>query len=684
MKNYGIKKLKHKHIALLFAMALAGCGGGGSDAIAENTASTPSITPVIDLKDGPEQSYISDSAAIISVTLRAADAKQLSMIGAASSDQALQVFGKEIINQSANESNIVFKELIDDNSCIANKSLNAGESCTDRWEASTNQKEDAFEGKIVYKTNLGNYEAPVKIEFKSAEDPEQVDQGNYSISNITPMGTGLTSTITLANSTKESVNNPQIIFPDVIKDHINNINSLTEVQSGKSETVSFEIDDTPEALVALKQWQIDLDANKSEALIQYKSATFPLKIYELKPVIYTKSIEFATPRVEDFIEVDDKYEASFSILNISGSDVESIDWLISPSNSNIEIDDSNCAFPLTHNQSCHVTVKIDPSIANNSGALQAFNITPQVANIANRDDNSVALQIGNLAAVSMVNGSTLIENYQNQIELTNSSLLHWLPSTNLADYAIIDEQGVDVSERFEISGGIKTPSCLSTNVIKKSESCYLTVKPTADETGQNFYLQLKNSNVNQDKVQLPSFTQDGIQEETSLHPSDVVQGKDLVLYFTIAPPVAKTYNGFELAGLSEIIDDNTIIQHCSIGNSIDAENPCYLKLAVPASQIQGGVFSPELIIKWQDDTQTKVSVNPINVVDVNDETADKSGLANLDQLNQQMNYLDINDDGLHLYLKNTTGKVLSGLRVNVIASWLEALIDTSELSQPKV
>ena len=92
-------------------MALAGCGGE------DTTPITPSIQPVIDLMNGPEQTYISDSAAIVSVTLRADQIKQLKL-AAATQDDTLKVLGKSVVANNPNENSVKFTELKDENTVV--------------------------------------------------------------------------------------------------------------------------------------------------------------------------------------------------------------------------------------------------------------------------------------------------------------------------------------------------------------------------------------------------------------------------------------------------------------------------------------------------------------------------------------------------------------------------------------
>ena len=48
----------------------------------------------------------------------------------------------------------------------------------------------------------------------------------FTISNITPIGTGIVTKLTVNNATKRTINNPQIIFPDVIKAFIEELNNI--------------------------------------------------------------------------------------------------------------------------------------------------------------------------------------------------------------------------------------------------------------------------------------------------------------------------------------------------------------------------------------------------------------------------------------------------------------------------
>ena len=69
----------------------------------------------------------------------------------------------------------------------------------------------------------------------------------------------------IINATDKSIYTPQIIFPDRIKNHIINISTVTEIEPRASVTISFQIEDTQAALVALHIWQMEFNVGKKEA-----------------------------------------------------------------------------------------------------------------------------------------------------------------------------------------------------------------------------------------------------------------------------------------------------------------------------------------------------------------------------------------------------------------------------------
>ncbi|WP_440993745.1 RCC1 domain-containing protein [Cysteiniphilum litorale] len=677
-----MSKFNYKSLYLIsLATVLSACGGGGGGGGSSDPSPTPDpvvgVQPKLAVASNMSEVYMSDSSAMLEMQFMIEDVNHL-QVKAASQNTHLTILSKEVVKTSLDDSSVTITA-VDNSSCVINKEMAMGESCRDTWNASTSEESDQFEGKIIYNTNVGKAEAEIKLTFKSPDDPE-FNLDKFNITDISPIGTGMQSNVTISNATARAINNPEIIFPAVIDSYIKNIQAPTEIKSGQSAKISFEMEDSQAALDALKQWQNDMSAHKAGSSIEYRSARFPAQAYQLQPVIYLGSLSLAVNTLSKFTEVNGKLEATVSVLNVSGQDIAGINTTMMQEENAITIDTSSCRFPLSANNSCLLKVIIDPDIAKGDVIQQHVNITLSTPDVIHRDHTTLAINIDSKTEVALSTESTLLANYNNQIALSNTRLINWVVSKHIEDYRIVDEAGNDVTSRFELSGGIKAPSCLTVTSLSKGQSCYLSVKPLANETGKRLFLKLLNTNANPThNITLPDYSDSGVYPSVDLNPDTVVKNKDLSLYFTIAPPVNKTFVGFELVGVNKVTQDVAYPNSCISGALVSADNPCQLKLDISGDEVNTPHFNPELIIHWQDSTQTTTDIN-IKVVDPTQPGEDVSGLADLYQLDAAFNYVDINVDNIVIYIKNTTGKVLSNFQVEILPNWLSELIDTSSLT----
>lgn len=659
---------------LLPSLTLIACGGGGggSNESRDPIPSDPQVKAKLSLSTDLSHAFKSDSDAMLELEVTIEPLNQLELNTSLGSEQLI-IQDKKFIQDSGSDS-IKFEAIQSDNTCKIGVPVSEGHTCQDQWRVSTTQEEDNYQGQILYTTNVGQVVKSINITFKSPHDP-QFNMDKFSISNITPIGTGIVTKLTINNATERTINNPQVIFPDVIKPFIEELNNIVEIASGDSKDIMIKIKDSAEALSALKQWQADMIINK-DALIKYKSARFPQTTHEIHPEISLTEFTTSTTILNKFNEKEDHYEAVFSILNTSGQDIENIDSIITPQNSNIRLDNSLCELPLMHGNSCLLKVQVLPDIATSATDIQNFQLSLNASNLTHRDPTNIDIQLNDKVTILMDAQSTMLANYDNQILLKNTDLMHWIPSDHIENYTITNDQGDDISNRFEIRNSIKQPSCLNGEVITKNNGCYLTIKPLQNETGKHNLLKINNSNVKNNTLALPSYNTNGIQSDIHLNPEAVVKNKDVTLYFTIAPPIEKTYLNFELSNVNHVVQDTYIENSCVEGMKVSASSPCLLKLNIPADQVMTPYFSPQLTITWQDQTKANSDIL-IEVKDPDNEAEDLSKLNELHNLDGLVNYIDVNDDHIVIHLQNNTSNILAGVKLNINAPWLTDLFDLS-------
>ncbi|WP_203384288.1 RCC1 domain-containing protein [Cysteiniphilum marinum] len=674
-----MSKFNYKSIYLVvLATAITACGGGGGS---EDPSPTPDpvfgVQPKLAVASSMSESYMSDSNAMLEMQFMVEDVNHLH-VKAANQSTHLKILSKEVVKTSLDDSSVAITA-VDNSNCVINKEMTMGESCLDTWQASTTKDSDQFEGKIVYNTNIGKAESDIKLTFKSPHDPI-FNMDKFNIVDISPMGTGMQSEVTISNATARAINNPEIIFPAAIQAYVKNIQAPIEIESGESVKISFEIEDSQAALDALRLWQEQMVSDPN-ALIQYKSASFPAQIYEVRPTIYLQELKLATSSVSKFVEEDGMYHAMVSLLNVSGKAMSDISITVTPQTDDIDVDLSMCTLPLDFNKSCLVKVNISPEIARKDATGFSYDISFFGADITHRDPTVLQVNMLNDVALHIGENSTFLANYQNQVELQNSSLLHWLPSSELQDYQVVDANGTVVTtDRVEVSDGIKTPSCTNVAFLAKGQSCYLTFKP--NESVENDQLFLKLSGTNHDalpNLSLPNYSNNGVQPSNQLNPEAIVKGKDLIVYYTIAPAVEKVYKSFELLNIPTAVQDTTIGNSCILGKAVSALSPCQLKINIPADMINDKVFTPDLLIKWQDDTNTESKL----VVEIKDPASndDLSKLNELALLEPLKSYVDIDQESMQIILHNNTARVVSGVQLNFNQSWIGELFDLSIVKQ---
>ncbi|WP_191092859.1 RCC1 domain-containing protein [Cysteiniphilum sp. SYW-8] len=677
-----MSKFNYKSLYLIsLATVLSACGGGGGGGGSEDPS--PTLDPVVGVQpklaiaSSVSESYMSDSSAMLEMQFMVEDVNHL-QVKAANQSTHLKILSKEVVKTSLDDSSVTITT-VDNSSCVINKEMTMGESCSDTWSASTSKESDQFEGKIVYNTNVGKAETDIKLTFKSPDDPE-FNMDKFSITNISPIGTGMQSEITISNATARAINNPEIIFPATIQAYVKNIQAPIEITSGQSVKISFEIEDSQAALDALKLWQEQMVSDPN-ALIQYKSASFPTQVYEVRPTIYLQELKLATSSLNKFIESEGVYSAVVSLLNVSGKTINDISIAIAPQTDDISVDLSTCTLPLAFNKSCLVKVTVSPEIAQKAVAGYSHDVSFVGVDIAYREPTILQVNMPNDVTLQIGQNSTFLANYQNQIEIQNNSLLYWLPSNELQGYQIVDANDeVIASDRVEVSDGIKTPSCTAVASLAKGQSCYLTVKP--NDSVENDQLFLKLSDTNHDalpKLSLPNYSSNGIQPSNQLNPEAIVKDRDLTVYYTIAPAVEKVYKSFELVNIPEAVEDASITNSCVSGSTVSALSPCQLKINIPAAVITDKTFAPDLRIHWQDDTTAESKL----LVEIKDPAAndDLTKLNELTLLEPLSSYIDIDQTSLQITLNNNTARVLSGVQLNFNQSWVGELFDLSVVRQ---
>ncbi|WHN65771.1 hypothetical protein [Cysteiniphilum sp. QT6929] len=666
---------KYKLLYILSALSLTACGGGGGGG-SSATPDTPTIAANAKLMTDVSRPYMSDKEAILEMSIEVGSINQM-LLQAADNKNELEIYSREFVSTSSSSHAIHFEEISSDQSCLSKKILQPAENCIDQWKVSTVNQEDQYQGKVVYGTNLGSIEAPVQIVFKSPTDPV-FQRDRFTISSITPIAVGETTSITLNNSTQYPINYPVIEFPKGLKPFITDMSTVTEIKSGQSAIIRFKIIDSKEAQQALKAGQDDLNANKEDAHLKYSSARFSTQVYQLQPTIYLNDLVIQKSNAQNFREIDGKLAMDLSILNVSQDSMTNLIIDITKGSQYITVDHSKCHFPLQKNNSCIVTIMVDPSISSTYASDSVFDINLKVNDQSNREPGLISFLLDMNANVAIGLESTLVADHENQIYLQNNSLIQWLPSSDVEDYKIIDGMMNDITSEFVIGNGVKSPDCLTAHTIAKNTGCYITVLPNTDQTGKQLKLHLDHSNVQNAALLLPSYSANGISGNNALTPATVIKGRDLSMYFTIAPPSSKTFKGFEVVGLSTATQDMSYPNSCKQGDIVNSDHPCQLKIDIAGDEIDGENFKPQLIILWQDGTQSTAELN-IDIVDPTQPGEDVSGLSDINLLQSQTNYVDINQDGIQIFIKNTTGKVLSALNIQMLPQWLNDLVDVSQL-----
>ncbi|WP_119327866.1 RCC1 domain-containing protein [Cysteiniphilum halobium] len=672
-----MKNIARKPLYLLSVLLLSACGGGGGSGT--EPVNPPSLKASAKVVTDSTKAYMSDKEAILGLLVEVTPSNQLSL-QAVSNNSKVQILSKELVATTPADTGVKFRQKDTPSSCKVNMLLSSGEHCTDQWEVVTTKERDAYEGKLIYTTSVGVIESIVKLSFKPSNDPE-FQKSKFSITQISPIAIGEVINITLNNATANAINNPNLIFPEVIKPYISKISEdIFEIKGAESVVLQYKLEDSAQAQQALKLWQKSLHKNESQAQITYDSARSTTQAYPLTPTIYLSNVVANTDTISQFKEIDGQFKATVSLLNTSTDAITDIHAKLAPFADAIEVDMSKCSLPLAKNNSCVAEISIDPSIAKDLQGLQNFEIEFSTPNDSNRESYKVNFAVDTSVNVSASDQNTLIANYDNQIAFKNNGFMHWYPSKNLGDYKIYDAQGNDLTSEFAIEEGLVGANCLTGNAVAQNANCYITIKPLSDLSDKLLSLQIENSN-NQFSLLLPSYSKSGASANALLNPSAVVQGKALSLYFTVGLPesVTKTFNKAELLGASAFTVDESYPNSCTAGKPVSSNQICQLKVDIPADAVTAE-FKPQLVIHWQDETQMEVPVQ-VEVIDPDSPDADTSALFNFHELKKALNYIDINEKGLVIKLNNPTNKVISGMRVEILPQWLREIIDMSNLSK---
>ncbi|WP_119327867.1 RCC1 domain-containing protein [Cysteiniphilum halobium] len=678
-----MRTLARKPLYLLSVLVLSACGGGGGSGT-EPKPVPSGITAVSKITTDTSNAYKSDEEAILEVALSAELVRKM-QIQAASSNSQLKILSREIIAESQDGTYVKFTEIKTNESCLDKNILSTGESCVDRWKVSTTKQEYNYTGKVVYTTTAGSPESKLNFIFKMPDDPE-FEKDKFSISHIDPIGLGDEFSLSINNATAKAINNPKVTFPSVISPFITQSTQIAEIKSGESAKLSFILEDSTEAQLALKKWQAQLDEANPESYITYSSARFKTQAYQLQPQIHLSDLTSSLDNIDKFTEVNGKLEANVSLLNVSNANITGIQLSVSPQTDAISLDVAACDLPLLPNKSCMAKVVIDPSISHEIAGKESLILTLQTADVSNRDSINLTVAVDGRSKIELAQDSTFLANHDNQIFFENTGFMDWVPSTDSADYKVIDGNGNDVSSRFDIKSATQGSNCLSGEPLKKGDSCAVLLRAQTDESGNDLFLKLEGSNADLTSHALPGYSSNGISANNSLNSKYVIINKPLSVFYTVAPPEEQIVKGFTIKDASGevihgVVQDTDYPQSCIIDQTIASiHNPCQLKLDIPKEAIVLSQFAPTVVIEWKDGTSSDVHTI-IGVIDPQDPDADISGLFSFMQLSGDLTYIDANENGLQIKLNNTTDTVISGFEVEILPQWLRDIVDISSLSK---
>ncbi|WHN65977.1 hypothetical protein [Cysteiniphilum sp. QT6929] len=649
----------------LGSISLVACGGGGGGGSSEEN------TPVAQTKinaavtlDTPNN-VINGDKALYSTQLTA-EVASLS-VSAEPAQIIAKYFSPQLTTVQANA-------LTHNLGCYEGLALSAGEHCEDHYEVTSTIENASYHGSLVYETTTGTVTTPINIDFK-ADNDAVFNRSDIQVTSVGSFSPGLQSAIDIINTSQKVLQNPQMLFPESVRAYIHPLNSVSTLASGQATTLKFEVDNSAEALAALKAWKNELDQALATSALYVKTNAQKAQKVELTPSFSLATL-VAVNNSNDFSRnANGNLEKVITLKNTTSDVINSIDAQFSPVIEGVNADFSLCTLPLAAGASCQIKVIVSPEVSNTGISSFETNVTFVTDSIYHLDDLKTTVAMNTGVALSLDPLSVFIDHHDSVIKFINTGDVNFKPSMLASDYKVYDATGKDITNQISI---LETSSCLSGNVVAPKASCSLVVNPeiAISQVVQPFKLVINNSNTNTE-VTLPNYSDNGIFVDATHTPNAFVSGKDASIYVVLAPVEAKVLYGFKLPFDMPYTLDTSVENSCQIGSMIST--PCVAKLDISGVDLANKSLLSNLIIQWGDSSTDTETLN-IKVVDINDPEANTSELVDLNVLSQlSSNAITVDKEGLHISLTNNASQALQHLSVSA-PQWLSDIVDFQALN----
>ncbi|WP_440617910.1 RCC1 domain-containing protein [Cysteiniphilum sp. 6C5] len=646
----------------LGSISLTACGGGGGSS-AEGTPTTQTKINAAVTLDTPDN-VINGEKALYNTQLTA----EVATLGMSAEPAQIikKYFSPQLTTVQANA-------LESNSGCYEGLQLSAGEQCQDHYEVTSTADNASYHGSLIYETTTGTVTTPIDINFKADSDA-LFNHSDIQVMSVGSFSPGLQTSIDIVNTSQKVLQHPQMVFPESVRAYIHALNSISTLESGQTATLKFELDNSAEALAALKAWKNGLDQALVESLLHVKTNEQKAQKVELTPSFNLSTLSAENSQNNFVPNANGDLEKMITLKNVTTDTINSIDAQFSPVVDGVSADFSLCTLPLAAGASCQVKVIVTPEVSNTGISNFETAVTFVTDSMYHLDDLTTNLAMDTTVMLSIDPLSVLIDHHDSMIKLVNNGNVNFKPSTLTDDYKIYDATGKDISNQMSL---LESSSCLTGNVVAPGMSCSVVINPSVaiSQVIQPLKLVINNSNTTTE-VTLPNYSDNGIFIDATRTPNAFVSGKDASIYVILSPVEAKKLYGFELPFKMPYTLDTSVENSCQIGSIISS--PCVAKIDISGVDLANKSLLNHLVIQW-DDASTDTETLNINVVDINDPEANISGLVDLNVLSQlSSNTVTVDTEGLHLSLTNNATQALQYLSV-AAPQWLSDIVDFQTL-----
>ncbi len=473
-----------KHLSSLFALALIGCGGGGSSG-----GDSPAPSPVkAQLKaqeaiKAPEVIQ-SGKTSVLSYTVTNPSVEQMKLgaIGKTTSNTAVEIKGFETPETGGVK--LTYDLSLPQNTCFDDKGqgqvLQAGDQCNIAFLAKLDDQVDHETDKhltLSVKTsdNAEDLNIQKVLKFVPQNDSRLIDlsQSTKTSDYLKP---GSKITIDVHNNSSVTINALDIQLPQWLKDIALNLSSqqIDELHSGEDFSVTFDLAIDQKTIDTLKAHQDDTIDIIIEAANAKENHVIDMKVST--SIVKSNDVTFESPEIHTVTYTNDTdvnlQMGVFTFDNIADNSVM--------------IENNNCQQTLAAHASCDITLKASDNAHVDDYAKSAY-MTLHYAT-----DSGVELSAQNMIIIDSVNVA-IEEDVQAkqgesfEINVTNNGPFSaYLPEMS---YFTITQQNQNVA------GLTIDPasSCFNTTLVA-GDSCQVKINTTEDVMPGGYILHIDQAN----------------------------------------------------------------------------------------------------------------------------------------------------------------------------------------------